>query len=211
MKKLTTILLLVLVATSAFADVLWDQPYESEEAGGFFNSESGSPPFGSTNYSMADVTVGVDNEWLIDSITTYYSALDQGWGLGITTGYLNVFPKTGPMPTEDPTAGTVVALTSTLVGAHFEVTASGLGVNLAAGDYWIMITPVAPGGFMGPEIHLAAATFWGDSTPTYDVYGFPMPMWAVWNPGADASITINGAVTVGNDEMSFGGVKTMFR
>ena len=70
MKKLTTILLLVLVATSAFADVLWDQPYESEEAGGFFNSESGSPPFGSTNYSMADVTVGVDNEWLIDSITT---------------------------------------------------------------------------------------------------------------------------------------------
>ena len=210
--KLTTLTVLcvvALLASVASADVLWDQPYDPGWAMGFFNSESGSPPFGMTWHGANDVTV-VD-AWNVDSITSFYSALDPSWGPAITQGYLHVFPKTGPLPVEDPTMSPLVPMSGVLVGDHFEVTASGLGLFLAPGEYWLGLTPIAPSGPMGPEIQTSAATFVGSETVSYDAYGMPV-MWFVFNPGLDAAMVVQGTVAGSPvEETTWGNVKAMYR
>ncbi len=200
----------MVAATCACADVLWDQPYDPGWGMGFFNSESGGPPFGMTWHGANDVTVL--DAWNVESITSYYSALDPSWGTAITQGYLHVFPKTGVLPVEDPTLSPVVPMSGVLVGDHFEVTASGLGLYLAAGDYWLGITPIAPSGPMGPEIQTSAAVLVGDETVSYDAYGFPMPMWFVFNPGLDAAMLVEGTIaSTLVEESTWGGIKAMYR
>jgi len=175
--------------------VLFDQSDFDPWGPGFFNSESGMPPMGITQYAVNDVTVGATG-WTIDSITTYYSALDPAWGTAITQGYLHIFAKSGPLPidgVDDPTTSPLVSMSASLDVDHFVLTASGLNVQLQLGDYWIGITPIAPNGVMGPEIHLASMTLIGDATASYDPYAFPgPPAWYNLNPGMDAAIHIEG-------------------
>ena len=202
------------LATVASADVLWDQSDFDVWAAGFFNSESGEPPFGMTMHTVNDVTVG-DGGWIIESISTYYSALDAEWGLGITEGYLHIFEKTGALPGEldDPTASPVVPMSAVLDGDHWVVTAAGLSVVVDPGEYWILTTPMAPSGAFGPEIHISSMTFIGDAAATYDVYAFPPPpMWFNMNPGVDASMLIEGTlVPTPANETTWGQVKSLYR
>jgi hypothetical protein len=216
--KLTTLAVLsaVLVAPMAAADVLWDQSDFDPFGPGFFNSESGGPPFGITMHAVNHITITGD-AWDIDSITTFYSNLDPAWGTGIVTGYLHVFTKSGPLPidgVDDPTASPLVAMSAALQMDHWTVTASGLDLKLAPGEYWIGITPVAPSGPFGPEIHLASLTLVGDATASYDPFAFPgPPAWFNFNPGVDASILIEGMVQqpVSVEASTWGGVKALYR
>jgi hypothetical protein len=203
---------ILLLAPLAGAEVLWDQSDFDEFGPGFFNSVSGGPPFGLTVHAVNDVTVGGPG-WVVDSITTYYSALDPSWGLAITEGRLHVFPKTGPLPTQndDPTASPTVAMSGTDAGGHLRVTASGLNLALMPGEYWIGITPVAPSGPFGPEIHLSALALVGDDTASYDEFAFPgPPAWFNFNPGVDASILIEGTFPVPVEPGTWGAIKSRF-
>ena len=203
-------LTLVVLAPAAGAGTLWNQSNFDPWGAGFFNSESGSPPFGMTNHAVCDVVVSTN--WVVESVTMYYSALDPGWGGAISQGYLHIWPKTGPMPVEDPTASPLVAMTGTLNGDHFVVTASGLAITLTPGDYWIGITPIAPGGIMGPELCLMDFNPIGDATPTYDPFAFPgPPAWMNPWPGEDASIKIEGALPVPVDESTWGAIKALYQ
>ena len=207
--KVAVLCAVVLLASVASADVLWDQSDYDIWGMGFFNSESGSPPFGMTWHGANDVTV--DAGWNIESITSYYSAIDPAWGTAITQGYLHVFPKTGPLPIEDPTVSPIVPMSGVVVGDHFVVTASGLGLYLGAGDYWLGLTPIAPSGPMGPEIQLSSMTFLGDETVSYDAYGMPV-MWFVFNPGLDAAMLVEGTFAgTPVEETTWGNVKAMYR
>ena len=208
--KIAVLCVVLMAAQMASADILWDQPYDPGWAMGFFNSESGGPPFGMTWHGANDVTV-VD-PWNVDSITSYYSALDPGWGTAITQGYLHVFPKTGPLPIEDPTLSVLVPMSGVALGAYCEVTASGLGLYLAPGEYWLGLTPIAPSGPMGPEIQTSAAVMVGSETVSYDAYGFPMPMWFVFNPGLDAAMVVQGTIASSPVEnATWSSVKAMYR
>ncbi len=204
---------LIVAATAVSAGTLWDQSTFDPLGAGYYNSVSGAPPFGSTNYAVCDVTVA--NTWVIDSITMYFSALDAGWGGAISQGYVNIFPKSGTLPvdgTDDPTIGTLVTMTGTLNVDHFVVTASGLGITLAPGEYWIGITPIAPGGFMGPEICLMDLNPAGDATASYDPNAFPGPAaWMATWPGEDASILITGDQPVPVEESTWGNIKALYK
>jgi hypothetical protein len=209
-------LVAALLVPPAGADVLWDQSNYDTLGAGFFDSVSGSPPFGLTTYTVGDITVG-GSGWHVDKITTYYTRIDPNWGIGITQGYLNLFPKTGSLPVDgadDPTAGTPVALTSTSFDDRFEISAAGLNLELAPGEYWIGITPVAPSGFFGPEIHMSSLTFLGDASASYDPFAFPgPPAWFLFNPGVDAAMLIEGTPhgPLAVAPSTWGDVKALYR
>ncbi len=208
--------LVVFVAQIASAEVLFEQTGFDPWGAGFFNSESGSPPFGITQHAVNDVTVD-GTGWNIDTITTFYSALDQAWGYGITEGYVHVFAKTGALPidgVDDPTASPLVPMSGVLNVDHWVVTATGLNLNLAPGDYWIMTTPIAPGGIMGPEIHLASDTLIGDATASYDPFAFPgPPAWYNLSPGVDAAMVIEGtgSSSTAVEAGTWGQVKSLYQ
>jgi len=207
--KIAVLCVVLMAAQLASAEVLWDQPRDPGWMMGWFNSESGGPPFGMTWHGANDVTV--DAGWNVDSITSYYSALDPGWGLAITQGYLHVFPKTGAVPVEDPTLSSVVAMSGALFGDYVEVTASDLGLYLPPGDYWLGLTPIAPAGMMGPEIQIPTTMFLGSETVSFDAYGMP-PGWFVYNPGMDAAMLVEGTMAgTPVEETTWGSVKAMYR
>jgi hypothetical protein len=142
----------------ASADTLWDQSALSG-SGGAFNTISGSPPFGATVYTLSDIVVPAGG-WTINSVSTYFSALGfANWPTDVTQGRLNIFTRDGALPVSgnNPGTGTMVTLTCTQTqfdaGPDFGMqnvnvaTAAGLNIVLAPGNYWIGLTPVAPGGF----------------------------------------------------------------
>jgi hypothetical protein len=197
------------LATSASAQgVIWDQTegYESWSMG-FFNVVGGSGPMGMAMYSCNDVTVPLSG-WTISTVKVYFDALDQGWAGAISNATLFIEPKTGSLPTGDPTTGTSVAASCVLLPNGFlEVSATGLGVMLDPGDYWIGLTPDAPN---ADNIHVSVAAV-GDDTPTYDANGFPAPMWGGWAPGLDGAMLIEGEGTVATDATTLDSVKASYR
>ena len=210
--KLTVLCVVALLASVASAEVLWDQSDFNPAGAAFYNSESGSPPFGMTWHAVNDVTV--TEGWNVDSITTYYSAIDPMWGTAIAEGYVHVFAKVGPLPVDgvdDPTMSPIVPMVGVLVGSHFEVTASGLGLYLAPGEYWISTTPFAPAGMWGPECNHSSLTPIGDATASYDAYGVPLA-WVNVHAGLDAAILIEGTIATSPvEETTWASVKAMFR
>lgn len=166
------------LAGAAQANVLWDQSSLDWFGNGFYNAIAGSPPFGVTSYAVADVTVPAGG-WAVDSVSMYWSCLDFNWP-ATTTGRVYMQPKTGSLPTVLP-GGALVPMTieilndATVSQAYYKVTASGLGANLAAGDYWIGITPSVPSGFFGPEIALPTLPTVGSPSAYLDASN---PVWA---------------------------------
>jgi len=212
---LTTVAVLAILTAPVGAAVLWDQSSVDEFGAGFFNSVSGAPPFGVTMYAVSDVTVS-GQSWNIDSITTWYSFLDPSWGTAITQGHLHVFPKGGSLPidgVDDPTVSMLVPMTGVMDGATWRVSATGLNLNLLPGSYWIGMTPIAPSGPFGPEIHLSCTNPIGDPTPSYDPSGFygPPATWFVSNPGVDASILIEGNQPTAVESTTWSQVKNLYR
>jgi len=192
MRKALCIMMVAAAGSVASADVLWDQSQLDWNANGFFNSISGGFPFGSTVYSVADVTVPAGG-WTVNSISMYFTLFTSSWDQDVTQGRLYVQPKTGAAPTVLP-GGSLVPMSAVALNdpiqfqGYYEVTAAGLNINLAPGEYWIGITPAAPGGPFGPEIGLPSANPVGASTYSFD--GNAGGPWT--NVGVDAAIKVQG-------------------
>lgn len=170
MKKMNTIALTaaaLLAASTASADVLWDQQGYTTTSGGTWNHYDADPsdngPLGNATaqwFAVGDITVG-GGGWEVDSITTYHRWGRDDFSSTVTQAYLHVFPKTGTLPTasNDPLASPLVTV-SVIAGAdggqiRHAVTASGLDLDLAAGDYWVGLTPLFDGTF--PTAHLSSS------------------------------------------------------
>lgn len=207
--KLSVLALIIAFAGMAQAEVLVDQSEFDVSVPGFLNAVAGAPPMGSTIYTVSDITVD-GTGWAISSISTFINALG-GFETEVTIGYINIFPKTGPLPEEVPGQSMMVDVTVTdLTNNNFQVTASGLNIELEPGEYWIGLTHMASAFNSG--IHLSSTTFMGDETPSYDIGGFPMPMWATWNPGYDPAILIEGdSNVVSTSTSTMSQVKSLYR
>jgi len=205
---LTTLAIVALTA-AAGAEVLWDQSEADLGAPGFFNTESGAPPFGLTMHTVSDIVVA--ETWNVSSISTFWSILDENWA-SLTEGYLHVFPKTGDLPAsdDDPTASLVVPMSATVANNLGTLVADGLDLTLEPGEYWIGITPIVPAGPFGPEVHLSSTMFMGAETASFDPYGVPAD-WFNFNPGYDATILIEGDMVVAAESQSLSDVKALFR
>jgi hypothetical protein len=189
MRIATTALALAGLAAGAQADTLWDQSSLNWDTG-FYNTISGAPPFGVTAYTVADVTI-LGGGWTIDSVTMYFTCFDFNWN-STTSGRLYIQSKSGGAPTVLP-GGPLISMSVEILSdpsvqqAYYAVTASGLDRTLGPGEYWIGITPAAPGGFFGPERGLGAAAVHGADSFTYAVGGNG------WETvSCDAAILING-------------------
>ncbi|MFT5314558.1 MAG: hypothetical protein ACI9UK_000379 [Candidatus Krumholzibacteriia bacterium] len=212
-RKLTVFLTLIIVLSMAgmagAQSVLWDQTagYEGWSMG-FFNNLAGSPPFGSSQYTVNDISVP-SGGWNISTVRVYYDGFNPGWAGTVTSAVLSLEPKVGGSPIGDPSTGTTVVVSTVLLGNGFiEVTASGLGLAVAEGEYWIGLTPSTPN---SDNIHVSVPAVGADSF-TYDPFGFPVPGWAAWVPGFDGAMLIegdNGAVAT--QQSSWGETKALFR
>lgn len=193
-KMVLAVAALGLGASAASGADLWNQAPDLTQ-NGFFNSISGAPPFGVTQYVVGDVTVPAGG-WNVDSITMYFGNVETGgsWETAVTQGRLYIHPKTGSLPTVSPGGALIpmsaVSLFDTSTSqAYYAVTAGGLSQVLAAGDYWIGITPAAPGGFFGPEIGLSSSSVVGMTSASFDA-GFP-----AWTGlTTDAAIRVTGTI-----------------
>ncbi|MGH7132768.1 MAG: hypothetical protein ACREJO_12555 [Phycisphaerales bacterium] len=176
------------------ADVLWDQSQLGWAVPtGFPNVLAGNP---NTYYTVADVNV-TGAGWTVNSVSMYFSCFDFNWP-ETTTGRLNIFTQSGALPSnsDNPASGGLVPglvnMTVEILNdpsnfdqAYYRVTASGLNINLAAGSYWIGLTPVAPSGFFGPESGLPAANQIGAGSP------FRSPFTGPGSPPANTWVNLN--------------------
>lgn len=165
------------LAGAAQADILWNQlpDYDNMTASGLPDRITVDPFSGpSAIFAVSDVTVPTGG-WTIQSVSTYFT--DFSFEPTVTSAVLNIFPKTGnlPLSTNDPRTsptgqGTTVAVVDvrTIGGATQQpamiLTAAGLNINLAAGSYWIGLTPTLAGGFFGTDSHWPAVSLIGDQS-----------------------------------------------
>lgn len=202
MKKLLIPAFLVGAVASANAVVLWSQPVTDPEANGYVNQEFGDFPTFST-FEVNDVNTGPG--WIMEKITIRLQTSSASWG-AVNSARLNIFNKTGALPGagDDPTTGTVVAVTMTNVGTNrrgtlYDMVWTG-SVNVGAGDKWIGLTPIAAFGTAGQAFGIEVAkvgdasayrnpgggfgvgTAWGNSS----IFGSTDPM--------DNNIIIEGEV-----------------
>ena len=211
MRVLLALALCLGLATASVAqEALWDQTdgYESWSMG-FFNCVAGGPPMGSTTYTCNDVVVPAEG-WAITDITVIFDGFDPGWEGAVTEAVLFIEPKTGSTPMGDPGMdGTTVAATATVLPNYFlAVTATGLETILGEGEYWVGLTPIAPN---AANIHVSVAAI-GDDSPSYDAFGFPMPMWMAWVQGMDGAMLIEGNLgTVSSEAVALDEIKAIYR
>jgi len=207
MKNLSAVFLAASLGLSAVAsaDTLWDQSTLSGTASGYYNTISGNP---NTNYAVSDVAVPASG-WTINSISTYFSALGfANWATDVTQARLNIFSRSGALPVSgnNPGTGTLVSITCSFTtfdaGPGFGdqgvnvATASGLNIVLAPGDYWIGLTPVAPGGFDLESAWPSATIFGGNSAYRSPFNQFGGPAANTWaSTGTEGSILILGTAT----------------
>jgi uncharacterized protein (TIGR03382 family) len=165
MKAQVTIGLVAVVgfATAASAAVLWDQSNYDTAQNALVDQEFDDYPTYSS-YMVMDV---VSTDWVVDSISVFFTSdYSGGWG-GVNQARLNVFdwvPGNLPLGGDDPTAGTVVPVTLTEQGdATWKITASGLDLAMPAGNYWVGLTPLTNFGSQGQEFHRPAPIV-GDNT-----------------------------------------------
>ena len=167
-------------------DVLWDQP---TDGGGAFVDQT-FPDFPDFDtYLVCDVVVD-EPGWNVTGVTMFFT--DPGtWPMGDNPATLNIFEKTGtlPEPGDDPAAGMQVTAQIEPDVFGLAITAAGLDINLAPGEYWIGLTPDVNFGQFGQAFHLETFFPQGDGT-------------AARNPG--------GAFAIGSDWIdagtAFGGV-----
>ncbi len=150
MKRTLLILSLVAIGSAnVFANDLWNQTQSSYNyINGSVNQVRGQND-GFDAYQVSDVIASQGwnvNQISVDFITNG-SGLTLGQQLGVT---LNVFTNTGALPSaaNDPTAGTPYTATISAMGTDgnfgltsYTLTLTGLNLSLAAGEYWIGMTP----------------------------------------------------------------------
>jgi hypothetical protein len=205
MKSLTILAILVsaAIAIPAQADVIWDQSALDPFGPGQANSNS--PGFGGfVIHGVQDVTI--TSATTIDTITQYYSTWNFDWPGAVTSGYVHVWPKTGPLPTEDASTSPLVAMTAAYGDPDvLEISATGLGIAVTPGEYWIGITPIAPAGISGANLQYSTAQV-GDPVASYD-----LSTWDNYYPGYDGAILIEGTMPVSVEANSWSQVKNLYR
>ena len=141
---------LTLSASVASAQI-YDQSDYNSTGNSLVDQEFADFPDFST-YMVDDVNIAVPTT--ITDVTTYFTLGIGNWA-AVNTARLNIIPKSGSLPpnSADPSTGTVVPVTLTFGADVIEVHASGLNVNLAAGDYWFGLTPITNFGTDGQEFH----------------------------------------------------------
>lgn len=146
--------------SNAQADILWEQAPDGSGTGVVDQEFSDFPTF--STYLVNDVTFAGDVN--ISAVTTYFTNNFSGGGFVTgTTARLNIFSNDPLQASDDPTVGASVTVVITETGSHLTVTASGLNIDLLAGDYWIGLTPVLDQATFGQEFHVNAAVV-GDLT-----------------------------------------------
>jgi hypothetical protein len=212
MKKLLLIIATLTLSVSvAGAGVLWDQSAIDPSGNSYMDSYSIGPWGDVIVYGASDFNLDVDAT--ITSVTTYYSANGE-WAEGTYDALLDIYEKTGPTPVtgvDDPlTTGTTISVTLTDMGdGSMALNASGLHIDLAAGQYWIMMSPTVPDGPGFREFHLAAETTVLDYSAWIEFGGW-LP--GSWTPQTmDGTLLIEGDFVVPNESVSFGGVKSLYR
>lgn len=145
------------VYSSAQDVVLWDQQADTAIAQ-IIDQDIPDQAIFST-LAVNDVTFGSDV--IVNEVTSYFTNLNGGWG-GVADGILNIFDGDALAAGDDPLTGgdfgSAVSISVTDVGnSTYAVTASGLGINLAAGTYWFGLSPSAASG-LPQEFHYSAAS-----------------------------------------------------
>lgn len=147
MKKTILILsLMALGATSLFATDLWNQTVPNYGYVNSFVNQNFTDFPAYSAYMVSDVVAS--QNWNVNQVSIDFFTNGSTETLGSTWSCtLNVFSNTGSLPSagNDPTTGTTVTGTITnLNGSGYgTLTVSGLNLNLAAGEYWIGLTPTA--------------------------------------------------------------------
>lgn len=197
MKTLLSLSMLAALAASSHA-VLWNQSDYTLE--GIVDQEFSDFADFST-FAVGDITLSSASN--ITSVSTLigFFTNQAGW-MSVNSARLNIFSKTGPFPTQDPTTGTVVSATNTLFNATdniWEFKASGLNINLAAGSYWVGLTPISNFGTNGQAFHATTGTQIGDSSKLRNPgggFGFGTE-WsefsAIGFANGDATLIVDGA------------------
>jgi len=212
MKKLLIVIAaLTLSVSTASADLLWDQSTPDPSGNSFMDSYSIGPWGDVIVYAASDFNIDVDAT--ITSVTTFYTNTGE-WAPGNYDALLDIYPKTGPIPVDgvdDPlTTGITVPVTLTDMGdGTLALNASGLGIGLSAGQYWIMLSPTVPDGPGFREFHLAADSSILDNSAQIEFGGWFDPAWT--DVGTDGTLVIEGEFVVSTEDISFGGVKSLFR
>lgn len=206
-------------ATAASAAVLWDQSDWNINGDGSVNLSSTSCS-GITGNTKAHTACDVhfDNPVHITTVRVYETL---GNVQAATKAYLWIAPKTGPLPTAVSTDLEAAALskpiTSTIVtngsAQAVQVTCANLAIDLAAGDYWVSLTPKHSLGNFPYTVHLiTTGPVIGDPTPTV-VACTANTNW-VYNldPNRpDYAIKIEGDAVVETLHSSWSRVKSIYR
>jgi hypothetical protein len=104
-----------------------------------------------------------------------------------------------PTVVDDPSAGMSVVIDVASSATGLDVTASGLSIDLAAGEYWIGLTPHEDFGGGGQEFHLSSGGLIGDR-PAWrnpaNGFGFG-PGWQDTDAVDDDDAYLDAAITVG--------------
>ena len=151
----------LLVAPGALAqEVVWDSPVNPDLAAFVDQQFPNFPDF--STYIVAHVSF--ERDTFIHEITTYYTNGGNLWPLGATNATLNIIAQDGlPPNSHDPSpgAGGISVDADMVLGANgLEMThdAAG-GITLAAGDYWIGLTPNVDFLAFGQEFHQGTDNF----------------------------------------------------
>ena len=206
-------------ATAANAAVLWDQSNWTTTTEGSVNlsSTSCSQISGNTKAHTA-CDVHFSGPVHITTVRIYET---PGNVQAATQAYLWIAPKTGPLPTAVSTDLEAAALskpiTSTIVtngsAQAVQVTCANLAIDLAAGDYWVSLTPKHSLGNFPYTVHLiTTGPVIGDPTPTV-VACTANTNW-VYNldPNRpDYAIKIEGDAVVETLHSSWSRVKSIYR
>ncbi len=204
MRRVLTFLAVValMVAPSySFADILWDQTPDLSVEGGVIDQQIPDIDVLST-YLVNDVVFATAVD--IDSVTTYFTNLNGAWAANVNRGVLNIFTN-NPLDnnTDNPQDGLEVdvVVTATNGLSSYEVTASGLGINLAAGQYWFGLSPVS-GSAIPQEFHYSSVDRLGKESQFRNPGG-GFGLGTNWGPASvldpnyrDAAIRIEGVEKV---------------
>jgi hypothetical protein len=156
--------LLVSLASAAGAEVLWDQSNWNTNLEGSVNLSSAacSQISGNTKVHTAN-DVHFDNPVRITTVRIYEKF---GNVQTATEALLWIAPKTGPLPTassdqlEGPPATVVTIVSVVEVNGSTQiarVSATGLDIELPAGDYWVSLTPRHNLGIFPYSVHLVTS------------------------------------------------------
>ena len=109
----------------------------------FADQEAGDDP-GFSSYFVDDVTLAssLGQGFVIDTVSTFFRA-NQGDPAGITSANLTIIANDGVLDTETIPVQQVAVMVNSIGGPNFQITASNLNINLADGNYWFGLTPIA--------------------------------------------------------------------